>query len=93
MRDRAIARHGYPVRRATAAPVGVVTSGTQTPFLKKAIGFAMVPVDMTRASARRSRSTFAAARARAEVVPEPFYKRPGEGRDEPRSELHVSEQI
>ena len=27
--------------------VGVVTSGTQTPFLKKAIGFAMVPMALT----------------------------------------------
>ena len=36
-------RHGYPVVRDGQA-VGVVTSGTQTPFLKKAIGLAMVPV-------------------------------------------------
>jgi aminomethyltransferase len=75
MRDRAIGRHGYPVVRDGQA-VGVVTSGTQTPFLKKAVGLAMVPVDMTKVGTRfdvdvRGRSVA------AEVVPEPFYKRPG----------------
>ena len=30
-------------------PVGVVTSGTQTPFLKKAIGMAYVPIELARA--------------------------------------------
>ncbi len=44
MRDRAIARHGHPVLH-DGQPCGVVTSGTQTPFLKKAIGLAMVPVE------------------------------------------------
>ncbi len=45
MIDRGIARHGYQVV-AGGKPVGVVTSGTQTPFLKKAIGMAYVPIDM-----------------------------------------------
>jgi aminomethyltransferase len=75
MKDRAIARHGYPVV-ADGRPVGVVTSGTQTPFLKKAIGFAMVPVGM----AEVGRPLMIDVRGRpvaAEVVPEPFYKRPG----------------
>src|SRR5687767_361668 len=36
MVDRAIARHGHPVLH-DGRQVGVVTSGTQTPFLKKAI--------------------------------------------------------
>ena len=43
MVDRAIARHGHPVL-VDGQPAGVVTSGTQTPFLKKAIGMAYVPV-------------------------------------------------
>jgi aminomethyltransferase len=54
--------------------VGVVTSGTQTPYLKKAIGLAMVPV----ALARPGNSLTIDVRGRqvrAEVVPEPFYKR------------------
>ena len=42
---RGIARHGYPVWSGDRR-TGVVTSGTQSPFLKKAIGFAMVPVEM-----------------------------------------------
>src|SRR6478735_4367337 len=42
--DRAIARQGYDVY-IDGARHGVVTSGTQTPFLKKAIGMAYVPAD------------------------------------------------
>jgi len=75
IRDRAIARHGYPVVRSEET-VGVVTSGTQTPFLKKSIGLAMVPVDLATPGTRLDIQV----RGRvvpAEVVPEPFYKRPG----------------
>ena len=46
MTERAIARHGHPIMRG-GSPCGVVTSGTQTPFLKKAIGLAMVPIDLS----------------------------------------------
>jgi aminomethyltransferase len=73
--DRAIARHGYPVV-SDGRQVGIVTSGTQTPFLKKAIGFAMVPSAM--AVLGQPLSIEVRGRlVRAEVVPEPFYKRPG----------------
>jgi aminomethyltransferase len=75
MRDRAIARHGYPVVKDGQA-VGVVTSGTQTPFLKKAIGFAMVPADMTAVGTPLGIEIRGRV-VQAEVVPEPFYKRPG----------------
>src|SRR3954465_14152337 len=44
MLDRAIARQGYDIY-IDDAKSGVVTSGTQTPFLKKAIGMAYVPAD------------------------------------------------
>ena len=74
MRDRAIARHGHPVLR-DGAPCGVVTSGTQTPFLKKAIGFAMVPVDMAVPGTPLT-VDIRGRLVNAEVVPEPFYKRP-----------------
>jgi len=74
MRDRAIARHGHPVLRE-GAPCGVVTSGTQTPFLKKAIGFAMVPVDMAVPGTPLT-IDIRGRLVNAEVVPEPFYKRP-----------------
>ncbi len=73
MRDRAIARHGYDVHVA-GAKAGVVTSGTQTPFLKKAIGMAYVP------SAHAGPGTsldidVRGRRKRAEIVPMPFYTR------------------
>src|SRR5438093_12222133 len=49
MIDRGIARHGYDVYATDggSARIGTVTSGTQTPFLKKAIGMAYVPVALT----------------------------------------------
>lgn len=74
MLDRAIARHGYPVV-VDGAPVGVVTSGTQTPFLKKAIAMAYVPT----AAGEVGRELQVDVRGRlvaARVVPMPFYKRP-----------------
>ena len=74
MVDRAIARHGYPVLRGDT-PCGTVTSGTQTPFLKKAIGLAMVPVDLADVG-RALVIDVRGRRAAAKVVPEPFYKRP-----------------
>jgi len=73
MRDRAIARHGHAVMQG-AEPVGVVTSGTQTPFLKKAIGMAYVPVAMT-APGTKLEIDIRGRRAAAEVVALPFYKR------------------
>lgn len=75
IRDRAIARHGYRVLK-DGQPVGVVTSGTQTPFLKKSIGMAMVPVELAVVGQRFDIEIRGRAVA-AEVVPEPFYKRPG----------------
>jgi aminomethyltransferase len=74
MVDRAIARHGYPVLQGDT-PCGVVTSGTQTPFLKKAIGMAMVPVDLAE-SGTSLVIDVRGRRAAARVVPEPFYARP-----------------
>lgn len=73
MKDRAIARHGYPVHHG-GARVGVVTSGTQTPFLGKAIGLAMVPLALTPVGTTLD-IEIRGRMAPAEVVPEPFYKR------------------
>ena len=74
MSDPGIARHGYEAYVGDTK-AGVVTSGTQTPFLKKAIGMAYLPAAHTAAG-----SEFAVdirgRRARARVVPMPFYKRP-----------------
>jgi aminomethyltransferase len=73
MLDRGIARHGYDVY-VDDAKVGLVTSGTQTPFLKKAIGMAYLPVEHSSADAEFD-VAIRDRRTRARVVPMPFYKR------------------
>ena len=74
MIDRAIARHGHPVFHS-GQPVGVVTSGTQTPFLKKAIALAYVPPAL-KTPGTELEIDVRGRRAKAVVVPLPFYKRP-----------------
>jgi aminomethyltransferase len=71
--DRGIARQGHPVL-VDGRQAGVVTSGTQTPFLKKAIGMAYVPADRT-AAGTELEIDVRGRRLRAQVVPTPFYKR------------------
>ena len=73
MIDRGIARHGYQVVRGEK-PIGVVTSGTQTPFLKKAIGMAYVPMELTAPGSDITIDVRGRV-SRATVVPLPFYKR------------------
>ena len=71
--DRAPARDGYPVVIGDEQ-VGVVTSGSPAPFLKKNIGFAYLPTQHTSLGAE----FFVAIRGRnvpARVVETPFYKR------------------
>lgn len=74
MLDRAIARHGHDVY-SDGERAGIVTSGTQTPFLKKAIGMAYVPSNRT-APGTEFEVDIRGRRARAAVVPMPFYRRP-----------------
>jgi aminomethyltransferase len=75
LRGRGIARHGYPVLAADG-PTGVVTSGTMSPTLGVAIALAYVapahgePGTMLDVEIRGTRVP-------AEVVPLPFYRRPG----------------
>jgi aminomethyltransferase len=71
---RGIARHGYAVH-AGGREAGVVTSGTQTPYLKKAIGMAYVPVEHAAPGADLE-IDIRGTRTPARVVPLPFYKRP-----------------
>jgi aminomethyltransferase len=73
MVERGIARPGYEVHVGDRA-VGRVTSGTQTPFLKKAIGMAYLPVEHTAAGTEFD-VDIRGRRTRAQVVPLPFYKR------------------
>ena len=80
MSDPGIARHGFAVLDK-GRRVGVVTSGTQTPYLKKAVGMAYVPPAMAEPGTEidieiRTRT------ARARVVPLPFYRRQRESRPE-----------
>ncbi|MGI5865769.1 MAG: glycine cleavage system aminomethyltransferase GcvT [Myxococcales bacterium] len=73
--ERGIPRHGYPIL-ADGERVGVVTSGTQSPTLKKPIGLAYVPTALAPEG-----STFAVEirgkPVAAAVVKTPFYTRPG----------------
>ena len=73
MLERAIGRHGYDVY-LDGQKAGVVTSGTQTPFLKKAIGMAYLPADRT-APGTEFEIDIRGRRVKAAVVPMPFYKR------------------
>jgi len=73
MMDRGIARHGYDAY-VNGAKAGTVTSGTQTPFLKKAIGMAYLPVEHIAADTEFD-VDIRERRIRARVVPMPFYKR------------------
>src|SRR6185436_5497349 len=71
--DPGIARHGYDVYVAGSA-TGKVTSGTQTPTLKKSIGMTYLPTANASIGAEFE-VDIRGRRARARVVPLPFYKR------------------
>ena len=73
MLERAIARHGYDVY-VDGAKAGVVTSGTQTPYLKKAIGMAYLPSDRLEPGTEFEVDV-RGRRVKAAVVAMPFYKR------------------
>jgi aminomethyltransferase len=73
MLDRGIARQGYALY-ANGQVAGIVTSGTQTPFLKKAIGLGYVPPALA-ATGTELEVDVRGRRVRAIVVPTPFYKR------------------
>jgi aminomethyltransferase len=74
MVERGIARHGYDVVDDAGHKVGVVTSGTQAPFVNKAIAFAL----LDRAHATPGATVSVSIRGKpvkATVVKLPFYKR------------------
>jgi len=71
--DRGVPRHGYDVVNEAGDKIGNVTSGTMAPSLKKAIGLAYIPKDMTAPGTE----IFIAVRKKqlkAKVVALPFYK-------------------
>jgi aminomethyltransferase len=73
MIDRGIARHGYPIVDGKEE-IGVVTSGTHSPTLKKAIGLAYLPLDKSAQGSEFS-VLIRGKETRARVIPTPFYKR------------------
>jgi aminomethyltransferase len=77
MIDAGIARHGFDAyigqRKA-----GLVTSGTQTPYVRKAIGMAYLPAENAAVDAEFD-VDIRGRRARARVVPMPFYRRKQSG--------------
>jgi aminomethyltransferase len=75
MVERGIARDGYKVLDQAGREIGYVTSGSYAPFLKKNIGLAYVPVEIS------ANDTIVGVEIRgqavkAKVVPTPFYRRP-----------------
>ena len=73
MKEPGIARDGFDVYVGDEK-VGVVTSGSPAPFLKKNIGLAFLPPEFAK-TGQEIRIDVRGKRLAAEVVPTPFYKR------------------
>ena len=73
MTDRGIARDHYSAT-LDGERIGVVTSGSPAPFLKKNIGLAYLPVEHATAGAQFD-VVIREKPVRAQVVPTPFYRR------------------
>jgi aminomethyltransferase len=74
MVERGIARDGYKVCSLQGEPIGYVTSGSPSPYLKKNIALAYVPAE------RAAIGTEVTVEVRgnlvkAKVIPTPFYRR------------------
>jgi aminomethyltransferase len=74
MVERGIARHGYPVE-ADGARVGLVTSGTYGPFVRRNVGLTYLPIDRT-AEGTAFHVIIRGKPVAARVTRTPFYKRP-----------------
>jgi aminomethyltransferase len=74
MVERGIGRDGYPVLSLEGQPIGVVTSGSPAPFLKKNIALAFVPVEFAGLDTEVA-VEIRGQGVKAKVVPVPFYKR------------------
>lgn len=71
--DRGVPRHDYPITDADGNQIGIVTSGTMSPSLGKAIGMGYVPAALSAPGSE----IFVAVRdklLKAQVVKIPFYQ-------------------
>jgi aminomethyltransferase len=75
MVERGIGRDGYGVWSLGGEKIGVVTSGSPAPFLKKNIALAYVPVEHAALDTELA-VEIRGGLVKAKVVPTPFYKKP-----------------
>jgi aminomethyltransferase len=75
MLDKRIGRDGYPVDDASGHKIGHVTSGCPSPSLKKNIGMAYVPPNVSAVGTDLA-VDIRGQKAAARIIPLPFYKRP-----------------
>jgi aminomethyltransferase len=73
MIDRGIPRHGYQVFKGETQ-IGEVTTGTQSPTLKKNVGLALISAEYAGIDSEVE-VEIRGKRLKAKVVPTPFYKR------------------
>jgi aminomethyltransferase len=74
MIERGIGRDGYPVFSLDGKRLGEITSGSPSPFLKKNIALAYVPVENS-ANDTELAVEIRGQSVKAKIVPTPFYKR------------------
>jgi aminomethyltransferase len=75
MVERGIGRDGYGVWSPGGEKIGVITSGSPAPFLKKNIALAYVPVEHAALDTELA-VEIRGGLVKAKVVPTPFYKKP-----------------
>lgn len=71
--DRRVPRHGYRVLNVNDEPIGVVSSGTQSPSLNIPIGMAYVPIDYAK-EGTAIKVEMGSKSVPAKVCKVPFYK-------------------
>jgi aminomethyltransferase len=74
MIDRGIGRDGYPIVDDAGQQIGIVTSGSPGPFIKKNIALAYVPLELSELGSTVN-VLVREQPVKAQVVPMPFYKR------------------
>jgi aminomethyltransferase len=73
MIDRGIPRHDYKIVDENGGEIGIVTSGTQSPSLQKAIGMGYIKTELAKENAEIYIS-IRDQKVRAKIVKYPFYK-------------------